>query len=206
MPLCLHGALAAAYVLMNKSGQTELQATTIEQKELTFSKKSSNIIRLTLERGKILPFQCSSINLDKMLGINKDALDKCLPYVVGSIGSPKLLIPLATYESIAVLKPNFAFIKDWSLENDINGLYVYTQDTRVKGIDFIARGFNPKGGSDEDAATGVAAGALYTALGYNSENEICIQQGEFIHKPSRLIVSGNKDNLFIGAIVRPQKK
>lgn len=202
MPLCLHGALAAAYVLMNKLGLADLQAITIEQKELFFSKDSSNIIRLTIERGKILPFQLSSVDLDKMLGVSQAVLDKSLPFVVATIGSPKLLIPLSTYESLAALKPNFVFIKDWSLKNNINGVYVYTHDTRTKDIDFIARGFNPKGGSDEDAATGIAARALYTALDYDSAREICIQQGEFIQKPSRLSISGNKNNLFIGAMVR----
>lgn len=203
MPLCIHGALAAAFVLMNKSNLLDMKAITGEQKELLFSKKGSTIL-LGLEQGKILPFQCSSVNLSEMIGVSQNEVDKDFPYVVASIGSPKLLIPLANYQSLAELKPNFSFIRDWSLESNVNGLYVYTQDTRVKGIDFIARGFNPKGGSDEDAATGVAAGALFTALGFNSEKEICIQQGEFIQQPSRIVVTGHENNLFIGGVLRQE--
>ena len=202
MPLCLHGALAAAYVLMGQKGLTELHATTNEQKELVFTKTASDTVHLTLECGKILPFENSTQDLDKMLGIVSDnVLDKTLPYCVATIGSPKLLVPLMTYETIATLKPDFSFIKEWSLKNNINGLYIYTKDTRAKNIDFIARGFNPKGGSNEDAATGVAASALYTALGYADKRKVCIHQGEFIYQPSQIIVAGNKNKLFIGAKV-----
>ncbi len=71
---------------------------------------------------------------------------------VASIGSPKLLIPIKQLDILATLNPKFDFIKKWSIENGINGLYVYSADVNNKNHNYVARGFNPKGGKNEDAA------------------------------------------------------
>lgn len=79
----------------------------------------------------------------------------------------KLSVPLKSFELLDVLKPNFDWIAEWSKKNTVNGLYVYTKDVSNNDFNFCARGFNPKAGHQEDAATGVAAAALSLALKHN---------------------------------------
>lgn len=206
MPLCIHGALSAAYVLMNGQGLIHLYAITKSNQELVIA-KSKDVVQLEISQGEILPIQFLREDLNKMLGIEyQNVLNTNLPNCISTIGSPKLLVPLLNYEILAKIEPNFAFIKQWSISNNINGLYVYTNDTRDDEVDFIARGFNPKGGDNEDAATGVAAGALYTALKYSDNKEIRVKQGEFIKKPSYILVSSNQGKLFIGGKIRINSK
>jgi trans-2,3-dihydro-3-hydroxyanthranilate isomerase len=197
MPLCLHGALAAGYILMKLYKTTSIQVVTKNQQELTISQKSNDLIFISVTRGKILGPSILFTDLDQMINVKSENLiDKNFPFCVASIGSPKLLIPLLSYDALASLQPNFDTIKQWSVDNHINGLYVYTKETRDQHFDYIARGFNPKGGNNEDAATGVAAGALYEAL--NAKKEIKISQGEFISRPSCLRIYSEKNKLFVG--------
>lgn len=203
MPLCIHGALAAAYFLCNKTTGDTIHAITKDQQSLTILKKPNDVFQLAVAKGTILPETISTTTVDQMLGINfQVARDHQLPFCVATIGSPKLLIPLTSFASLAELRPDFNFIKQWSLENNINGLYVYTADVRDQNTDYVARGFNPKGGNNEDAATGVAAGALYTALSLPSQQEICVAQGEFMQQPSRLVIASTADKILVGGKVR----
>lgn len=202
MPLCIHGSLSAAYVLMEQQRLTQFHALTKNNQELIF-RKLNDLVRLEINPGKILSFAFLYDDLNKMLGIGyQNIVDKKLPNCVATIGSPKLLVPLLNYQILAKIEPNFAFIKQWSVSNNINGLYVYTDDARNEEVDFIARGFNPKGGNNEDAATGVAVGALYTALKYSDNREIRVKQGEFIKKPSYILASSTQDKLFIGGSIQ----
>lgn len=202
MPLCIHGSLSAAYVLMEQQGLAYLHALTKSNQELLF-KKSKDVVQLEISQGEVLPIPFLRNDLNKMLGVEcRNVLNKNLPNCISTIGSPKLLVPLVSYPILAEIEPNFSFIKQWSIDNNINGLYVYTDDTRDEKVDFIARGFNPKGGDNEDAATGVAVGALYTALKYSDNKEIRVKQGEFIKKPSYILASSNQGKLFIGGKIR----
>lgn len=202
MPLCIHGSLSAAYVLMKQQKLTSLHALTSSNQELFF-KKSNDIVQLEINRGKVLPIPLLIDDLNKMLGVDyQNVLNKNLPNCIATIGSPKLLVPLVDHHILATIKPNFDLIRQWSIDNNINGLYVYTNDTYNKKIDFIARGFNPKGGDNEDAATGVAVGALYTALEYSDNKVIRVKQGEFINKPSYILASGDQNKIYIGGKIR----
>ena len=117
-----------------------------------------------------------------------------LPMTVASVGSPKLLVPLKFLTTLAALHPDFDLIKKWSLENRINGLYVYTQESSENNL-FYARAFNPKTGQNEDAATGVAGAALALTLKKN----IVIKQGQFIDRPSMLIITyHNPEEIYVG--------
>src|SRR5262249_35862106 len=129
------------------------------------------------------------LNLTDLSQISAD-----LPMTVASVGSPKLFIPLNALEALAALRPNFDFIKQWSLENQINGLYVYAQES-VNPLLLQARAFNPKTGQNEDAATGVAAAALALVFKKN----LIVKQGHFIRKPSQLmIIYHHPEDIYVG--------
>lgn len=197
MPLCIHGSLGAGYLLLKRYQQQSITAVTKNGQSLRLTNKNNDVF-LEVNRGQILPISPDLDVINQLLGLKINiVLDKNLPLCVATIGSPKLLIPLKQFDSLAALKPNFYFIKKWSIENGINGLYVYSADVNNKDYDFVARGFNPKGGKNEDAATGVAAGALYEALQTNFN----ILQGEFMSQPSCIKVYGNNEQLCIGGLV-----
>jgi trans-2,3-dihydro-3-hydroxyanthranilate isomerase len=201
MSLCLHGSLSAAYVLMKQQDVTCFHALTKSNQNLLFKKLNDDVVQLEVDKGTVLPISFLKEDLNTMLGIKyQNVLNKNLPHCIATIGSPKLLIPLLTYDALTQVKPNFDFIKHWSINNNINGLYVYTDDTHDDKVNFIARGFNPKGGAHEDAATGVAVGALYTAL--KNAKEIRVRQGEFIKKPSYIFASSIQDKILIGGEIR----
>jgi PhzF family phenazine biosynthesis protein len=135
------------------------------------------------------------------LHIDAEQLDSSLPCIAASLGSPKLLVPIKTAAILNHLKPDFDFIKKWSIENQVNGLYVYSADA-PSGVDFIARGFNPKGGWNEDAATGVAAGTLISVLPKSTQKDFVIDQGDTMGEPSRISISlAEDDQVLVGGTI-----
>jgi len=196
MPLCLHGTIGAAYLLFNNT----------EFKNLVFITKNGNKLLIRRERDiiqvlvsaqqapEIIPQQteiCKMLNLK-----STDQTDNRLPLGIFSVGSPKLLVPLASLESLAKLEPNFDLITKWSISNGVNGMYIYTKNPHDSIVN--ARGFNPKTGHNEDAATGVAAAALALSLKQN----LVISQGAFIQRPSEINVSYDSPNaIWVGGKV-----
>ncbi|MBS0351683.1 MAG: PhzF family phenazine biosynthesis protein, partial [Proteobacteria bacterium] len=84
--------------------------------------------------------------------------------------------------------------KQWSLDNGINGLYVYALES-TDPLLLQARAFNPKTGQNEDAATGVAAAALSLVFKKN----LIIKQGHFIGKSSQLMITyHHPEEIYVG--------
>ncbi len=125
-----------------------------------------------------------------MLKITENDIDNSLPFKITSVGSPKLLIPIKSLETLTQIIPDTETIKTWSIANQVNGFYVYSAKTINSTANFHARGFNPKGGHVEDAATGVAAATLALAV----QKDIIIEQGYTLHKPSELVAHYHNDS------------
>lgn len=195
MPLCLHGILAAGYYLMQASNQ--LTCTVSVQNRTLQLFKQDNIVQVAVSASakEIEPPTFDNSLIQQMLNLkNQDDIDLYLPQTIKSVGSPKLLIPLISPTILHSLKPNFDLIKRWSIENQVNGLYVYAKQDNH----FIARGFNPKGGHNEDAATGVAAAALALAF----ERSITVYQGRVLHKVCKLeVVYHNPQHILVGGLI-----
>ena len=192
MPLCLHGALAAGYFLMEKNNQTHCTVQTANaQLQLT---KQNNRVQITVSEQQIKSCDIDKTEIQQMLKIHNGT--DILSYTVKSVGSPKLLVQMASSKILNNLHPDFDLIKQWSKDRDINGLYVYAKQDNH----FIARGFNPKGGHNEDAATGVAAAALTLAL----QQSITVFQGETLHQPCKLeVVYQDSEHILVGGIIHP---
>ena len=127
---------------------------------------------------------------------NNTIISTHLPMGVASVGSPKLLIPIVSSHELFKLKPNFAIIEKWSIENNVNGVYAYARDEN--DLVFHARGFNPKTGHNEDAATGVAAAVLSMLL----KKDIIVKQGRSINQPCSIFVRYlSKESIWVGGLV-----
>lgn len=204
MALCMHGTLAAARRLFNYASSTELLVETAAGQTLTLLKGAEYFYEIAVGAGKVLPMPVPESEMLAMLNTRAAAIDRDLPCCVATIGSPKLLIPIQNLPTLARLQPDFAKILAWSMANGVNGLYVYCQETLGKA-DFHARAFNPKGGLNEDAATGVAAAALLTAL--DSRSAIVVEQGHGMKQASLIHVRKDHKAIYIGgrvlAIAKP---
>src|SRR3990167_3802333 len=186
MPLCIHGTLASAKVILEWRNTDQLICLTEAGEPLVIKKNNEKNFQVEVSSRDIGAYIVNVENFLSMLNLNYvNYIDDDLPFCVASVGSPKLLVPLNSLKCLSELQPNFELIKNWSIENNINGLYVYTNETINSSADFHARGFNPKTGHNEDAATGVAAAALSSVLKKN----ITIEQGDFIKKPCAITVT-----------------
>lgn len=181
--LCVHGALAVAKFLFDqKPAQKALDYQGTNKTIFSFKKEKGSIFLRLAQRPVILSaseeafkmkLATQLLNLDDVNMIAPD-----LSFGIFSVGSAKWLIPMKSAQVLRQLKPNFEAIKAWSIDHKINGIYAYAQE----GEHFVARNFNPQTGILEDAGTGVAAGALCSAL----QKNVIILQGDNVGLPSRM--------------------
>lgn len=163
--LCGHATIASFHAL-------------VEQDMIAFGKESS--VELVQEtRAGILAITCHKDGLIVMeqkeptfgeIEENKDRIAELLsitrtdflrePLQVVSTGTPKLLIPVMSLEALRDIRPDNEGIKEYCRSTSARGFYPFTMETPIAGTDFYARQFNPLADENEDAITGVAAGAL----------------------------------------------
>ncbi|MDO8494527.1 MAG: PhzF family phenazine biosynthesis isomerase [Deltaproteobacteria bacterium] len=200
MPLCLHGTIGAAYHLAKlRKNDTLIFNTTSELK--LHLKLLGDIAQVRVGVVPHVPAKWDEQEICQILNIDRSDIEAELPFQTASVGSPKLLVPLRSHQNLATLKPHFDLLTAWSIKNKINGVYVYTKDPNNSDL-FHARGFNPKTGHQEDAATGVAAAALVSCVKQN----LIIEQGRFIQRPCRIQVTYKSDQeIWVGGRVVPQK-
>jgi PhzF family phenazine biosynthesis protein len=158
-PLCLHATLAAAYVLLPvvpALSDTLTVHTAMRAQPLLLSRDADDFY-VQLEAHPVP--QPPPPDLRALLG-----LDAALaPPRAASVGSPKLLVEVATSATLHALHPDLAAIAAWSHAHAINGIYAWC---RHPDGTFEGRNFNHLDPALEDRATGVAAGALTALLGH----------------------------------------
>lgn len=119
-----------------------------------------------------------------------DPLDPDLALVIGSVGSPHLLVPLATRDDVDRADPDRAALLRLLAATGAEGCYVYTREPGADGHDAYARFFNPTVGISEDPATGTAAGPLAAHLHRTGHvgHRVRILQGRALGRPSTLAI------------------
>lgn len=203
-PLCLHGTIAAGQVLLNMRSEEKCRFITRLNGRQIEVFREQHFIHVKVARHLIPALEINIKTVYAMLNLLDPAcLETSLPLTVSSVGSPKLLIPLKSSETLYSLQPNFSLILDWSMQNNINGIYVYAASPiNNKSNSFIARGFNPKTGHQEDAATGVAAAALALFL----KKSIVVEQGDCIGSPCSIIITYIHDDcILVGGLATVRK-
>lgn len=136
----------------------------------------------------------------KMLNIKEtDIMEH--PLQIVSVGTPKLMIPLASIDALFSIMPNLEAIKKYCEESGAKGFYPFCFETIDKDSDFHARQFNPLFGIDEDPVTGVAAGALGAYIVHNKileKRKFIVEQGYVMKKMGRVYVEVPEDKVKIG--------
>ncbi|MCG2582942.1 PhzF family phenazine biosynthesis protein [Massilia sp. TS11] len=155
-PLCLHASLAVAHLLLAR--QPRLRLRTAMHGQWLEAQRAGDDVLLGLAPQPVT--QPPLPDLAALLGA--PGLAPVSPAAVASVGSPKLLVELASPAALQALRPDLAAILDWGRSAAVNGIYAWC---RQADGSLAGRNFNHRDPAREDLATGVAAGALAVHLG-----------------------------------------
>lgn len=190
-PLCIHAAVAAAAMLARERNVRVKTAMRGQDLEL---RRSGDTYGVTLQRQQAPDVFIEPGDLRQLLG-NPTLGFASVPRLA-SVGSPKLLVQVNDAGVLYRLQPDLAAISAWGREHGVNGLYVYwvCGDREVEG-----RNFNHLDPALEDAATGVAAGALTVHFG----RSLRVRQGAAQGNPCLILTSIEGDTVTVGGRVSP---
>lgn len=143
----------------------------------------------------------------RALGLRIEDLDETLPVQIISTGLSFLAVPVRALADLRRCRINAALLAEIYERAGATGCEAFTRETiEIGDARAHARMFAPGDNIAEDPATGSAAGALGAYLVYHGASNAAptdgqfrfvIEQGDFIHRPSRINIEVNGD---VGAI------
>jgi trans-2,3-dihydro-3-hydroxyanthranilate isomerase len=130
------------------------------------------------------------------LGLLREDLDESLPIQVITTGLSCLAVPIRSLADLRNCRINAALLAEIYTRHGGTGCHAFTRETIEVGASRAhARFFAPADNIPEDPATGSACGALggylihhgsLTLDPQNGRYKFVIEQGDFIHRPSRI--------------------
>jgi len=189
-PLCLHATLAAGAVFFERSPGTRRArfVTSMHRQVLEVERVDGGIfVGVTAQRCP--PLVVDVAEAAQLLRVGRAEL-RGVPRLA-SVGSAKLLVAVSAPSVVATLEPDLAGIADWSRKHGVSGMYVYC---RIGDGVYQGRNFNHLERQFEDAATGVAAGALAVSL----KRDITVLQGDALGQPCTIQVRYAHEALQVG--------
>ena len=134
--------------------------------------------------------------LARALGLRIEELDETLPIQSISTGLSFLAVPVRSLADLGRCKVNSSLLAEIYARAGATGCEAFTRETiEIGEARAHARMFAPGDNIAEDPATGSAAGALGAYLVYHGASgaeavdgrvRFVIEQGDFIHRPSRI--------------------
>jgi trans-2,3-dihydro-3-hydroxyanthranilate isomerase len=132
----------------------------------------------------------------RALGLAREDLDETLPIQVITTGLSCLAVPIRSLADLRDCRVNPALLAEIYTRRAATGCHAFTRETIEVGASRAhARFFAPADNIPEDPATGSACGALGAYLVHhgaltlepvNGRYTFVIEQGDFIHRPSRI--------------------
>jgi PhzF family phenazine biosynthesis protein len=178
-PLCLHATLAASAVFFERDRDSErLEFVTSMHRQALSVERFNHGIFIGVTSQPCPTLSIPLAETARLLRIEPTALIG-VPRLA-SVGSPKLLVNIAGQSALDALRPDLAAITDWSRQHGVSGMYVYCH---LHDDMYAGRNFNHLESRLEDAATGVAAGALSNVL----ERSITLLQGDALGRPCTVL-------------------
>lgn len=138
---------------------------------------------------KPLPVQTPIPTIATLAGLLGSAGSAKHPPAIASVGSPKLLVEMLGVGELYALRPELNRIVDWAKTSAVTGVYAYVHCELNR---YESRNFNHHEEQLEDAAAGVAAGALSVRLA----KSINLYQGTMLGN-SREISASHHDGLTV---------
>jgi len=134
--------------------------------------------------------------LARAVGLRIEDLDETLPIQIISTGLPFLALPVRSLADLGRCKVNGGLLAETYQRLGATGCEAFTRETiEIGEARAHARMFAPGDNIAEDPATGSAGGALGAYLVYHGGSgaepvdawfRFIIEQGDFIHRPSRI--------------------
>jgi PhzF family phenazine biosynthesis protein len=192
-PLCLHASLAAARYL-HAHGIAEYSGSVLTSmtRQLLSFKHSGNELHVSVTPGQLTMLSPPIDTIAKMLNCAESAIRP--PAVISSIGSPKLLVEMVSTDELYALRPRLQEVVDWGKQSAVSGIYAYAHREPDK---YEGRNFNHLYENLEDAATGVAAGALSVLLA----KSITVSQGVRLGNRCQISASRQDGSISVGGMV-----
>jgi trans-2,3-dihydro-3-hydroxyanthranilate isomerase len=132
----------------------------------------------------------------RALGLAREDLDESLPIQVITTGLSCMAVPVRSLADLRSCRVNAGLLAELYTRRGAMGCFAFTRETlEIGAARAHARFFAPADNIAEDPATGSACGALgaylvhHAALSLEPENgrhKFAIEQGDFIHRPSRI--------------------
>ncbi len=133
----------------------------------------------------------------RALGLAREDLDESLPIQVITTGLSCLAVPIRSLADLRSCRVNAALLSELYTRRGGTGCHAFTRETMEIGASRAhARFFAPADNIAEDPATGSACGALGAYLVHHGALSLdpaedgrfkfVIEQGDFIHRPSRI--------------------
>jgi PhzF family phenazine biosynthesis protein len=198
LAFCGHGALAAGAAAGRRARMPRVQLSAGDR-EIVVELDAGGVATLILPGPGTARREPAPAAVLDALGAAGVAVGEV---AVASVGSPKWLVEVADAAALRALAPDHAALAALSRAEGVNGAYVFTRAGVAAGVDALARGFNPHGGVDEDAATGVAAGALAWWLRDQLAGRwLVVEQGIGLADLNRLVARVDGDRIYVGGHV-----
>ncbi|SKC89944.1 phenazine biosynthesis protein PhzF family [Burkholderia sp. YR290] len=189
-PLCLHATLAASAVFFERHpdiGRVRF-VTSIHRQTLEVERVDEGIF-VGVKAQPCAALTSHVAETARLLRV--EPADVIGTPGLASVGSPKLLVEVAEQSVLAALRPDLEGIAEWSRKHGVSGMYVYC---RLDDGIYAGRNFNHLDRRFEDAATGVAAGALALSL----KRSITLLQGDALGQPCTLMARYADGTMQIG--------
>jgi PhzF family phenazine biosynthesis protein len=194
-PLCLHASLAAADHIWKTGWQDSvlLLTTSLKKQPLAFDRAGGTIFVSVDMQQADFP-SVSIADAARLLGCDSGLIMSSPE--AASVGSPKLLVEVAGEDVLYSLRPDLGGITEWGRANGVNGCFVYTRKG-TRPNEYAGRNFNHLDETLEDAATGVAAGALSVRL----NADITLYQGHNLDNPCVIRAARADGKIRVGGCV-----
>lgn len=192
-PLCLHASLAAARYLQSSDIEWYRgSALTVVNRQLLEFGGSGDELNITVLPSFVQMAVPEVTVIAGWLGCAPSSIKA--PPAIASVGSPKLLVEMPSRQALYALRPNLNRICEWGKAAGVSGLYAYTHQELNR---YEGRNFSHLDEALEDAATGVAAGALSVHLGKN----ITLSQGAMFGNSCEINARFRPGSIIIGGRV-----
>jgi PhzF family phenazine biosynthesis protein len=192
-PLCLHASLAAAHYLQTRDTRRYRgSALTVVNRQLLRFSRSGNELNISVLPSTVQTPVPNVTVIAGWLGCAPSSIKT--PPSIASVGSPKLLVEMPSRQALYALRPNLNRICEWGKAAGVSGLYAYAHQDLNR---YEGRNFNHLDEALEDAATGVAAGALSAHLGMN----ITLYQGAMLGNSCEINAHFRDGSIIVGGRV-----
>ena len=195
LPFAGHPTLGTAFVL-RKRGQREV-ALDLEAGRIPVSfrqQRDGLVFGEMRQRDPEIGSMHDREAVARAAGLESSEIDPNLPIQTVSTGLAFAIVPLRSLETIRRLRFNWKQVEEYLEGTDAKFLYFVTRQTVDRAARLHARMIFYNG---EDPATGSAAGccaAWAVRHGVAAPDEqILIEQGLEIHRPSRILVRASRD-------------